>query len=524
MVSSHASKLEELARAGSLLTRELDFKTLLSVLVEQTLDITASDLAVLYLYLDPEKRESDAFLSYRRGRWSAAERISKTSELITFIRESSEAVVLTERRQSPFADLFLDPEMQSGIALPLYTPKAAIGVLILNSHKPFFYNRERFNFLNSFTKLAGGMLHSSRLFQELKDYLKKIEELERYQENVFTSMTNLLITTDREGRIHYFNSAAGERLGLNSEKIDATLGEAFKGSLDRKILKAFDTSKDTGKEVLGVEGIYKAAEKEMDFSLNVSPLKGKRGQYQGLTILITDQTRERELQASMEKVVEERRVIKDMFSSYLSKDIVQTLMDSPELVRPGGGKKEATIFFADIRGYTSFSEGKDPEYIIEVLNEYFSEAVEIVIKYNGYIDKFIGDCIMAAWGVPLQTVEEDAVRAVSCALEIQGLVAAKERHFFKGRASKLKVGIGMHTGPLVAGNLGSSRRMDYTVIGDTVNIAARLEGIAEANEVIITQATCNYLGDKFKLEKRQPVRVKGKSEPIPIYRVKQKVS
>ena len=82
----------------------------------------------------------------------------------------------------------------------------------------------------------------------------------------------------------------------------------------------------------------------------------------------------------------------------------------------------------------------------------------------------------------------------------------------------------MHTGPLVAGNLGSARRMDYTVIGDTVNIAARLEGVAAANEVIITQNTCNYLGDKFKLEKRQPVMVKGKSKPIPIYRVKQKVS
>jgi len=221
----------------------------------------------------------------------------------------------------------------------------------------------------------------------------------------------------------------------------------------------------------------------------------------------------------MEQVVEERRIIKDMFARYLSTEIVSRLVDSPGLVKPGGDKKVATIFFADIRGYTSFSEGREPEYIIEVLNEYFSEAVEVVIRHKGYIDKFIGDCIMAAWGVPLQSEKEDAIQAVSCALEIQELVHSRQRSFFHGAASKLKIGIGMHTGPIVAGNLGSSRRMNYTVIGDTVNVAARLEGVAKADEVIITQDTCDHIGDHFKLEKRKPVKVKGKVQPIPIYRV-----
>lgn len=225
----------------------------------------------------------------------------------------------------------------------------------------------------------------------------------------------------------------------------------------------------------------------------------------------------------MEVAVEERRAIKDMFSRYMSTEVVRSLMEAPELVKPGGDKKNATVFFADIRGYTSFSEGQEPEYIIEILNEYFSEAVEHVVESGGYIDKFIGDCIMAVWGVPLVSEEKDAINAVACALEIQQLIRSSTRRFWQKEASKLKVGIGINTGPLVAGNLGSQRRMDYSVIGDTVNLAARLEGVAKADEVIITQTTREYLGDHFKLEKRPAVRVKGKADPIQIYNVLKRV-
>jgi class 3 adenylate cyclase len=195
-------------------------------------------------------------------------------------------------------------------------------------------------------------------------------------------------------------------------------------------------------------------------------------------------------------------------------------MENPELVKPGGDKKTATVFFADITGYTAFSEGKDPQYIIGVLNEFFNEAVEIVINNNGYIDKFIGDCIMAAWGVPMKTEAEDAILAVTSALQIHELVRSAKRSFFRGEASKLKISVGMSSGPLVAGNVGSSRRMDYTVLGDTVNTAARLESVAVAEEIIITQFTRDLIGDRFKLEERKPVKVKGKEKPLVIFNVK----
>lgn len=516
--------LDELVRASALMADEGDFKSLISVLVEQSLDITRSDMAVLYLYRDSEVKKSDLTLMYKRGAFEAPETLSHDSELIEFFNECAKAVVLQERSSKGeefFDDLFLHPMMNSGIALPLNTVKSRIAVLILNSRQELFYNSNSFNFLDSFTKQASGMLQNSKLYKELKDYVKQVEDLQQYQKNIFESMTNILITTDKDNRIEYFNHMAEESMGMDESALGVPVDQYFKKALSRKVLNAILNAAKNGTEVPGMEGIFKKSgeSQDMDFSLNVSTLKGVRGKHKGLTLLFSDQTREQELKASIEIATEDRRVIKDMFARYLSNDIVQNLMDSPEMVKPGGGTKHATVFFADIRGYTSFSENKSPEYIIEVLNEYFTEAVEIVIKYGGYIDKFIGDCIMAAWGVPMVNEQEDAIKAVSCAVEIQNLVKAKDRQFFKGRASKLTVGFGMHTGDLVAGNLGSSRRMDYTVIGDTVNLAARLEGVSEAGEIIITEDTRLHLDERFIIEPRDAVKVKGKVKPIQIYNV-----
>ena len=362
-------------------------------------------------------------------------------------------------------------------------------------------------------------MHNSVLYNQLKDYVRQIESMQRYQENIFSSMSDLLITTNSDGTIHYFNEAAARKLFLEEKHIGTDIEAFFNKKITKRVLNTIETAEAEGKTILGIEGILKNGTENIDYSLNISPLRGKRGRHEGLTLIFKDQSAETEMKNQMNIAIEERRLIKDMFSRYLSNDIINHLMEQPELVRPGGSKKNATVFFADIRGYTAFSETQEPENIIDILNEYFREAVELVIEHGGYIDKFIGDCIMAAWGVPLSNEQEDAIKAVRCAVAIQQLVASKQRKFFKGAAESLKIGIGMHTGPLVAGNLGSSRRMDYSMIGDTVNLAARLEGVAGPDEIIITDKTKAMLDGSFFLERRTPVKVKGKKEAIEIYNV-----
>lgn len=515
------SVMDSIIKASGLLTRDMNYNNLVSVLVEQSLDVTRADLSVFYGY-----RENQLQSLYKRGRWEVAQEISLQTPFVEFMEESREAVVVMRRsRNIHFPGLFLHDEMKSAIALPVFTPDSKSGILILNSRQNNYFDNNRFQFLDSLSKLAAGMLNNARLFNSMKESYKKIESLERYQEGIFTSMTDLLLTLDSDGMLYYANRAARESFQFDENFYGKSYSELFKGKLSAQILKNIQKSMDEGSDYPGLNGIYRDRPRslEMDFKLNVSPLKGVRGKRLGTILIFTDETRERELKKKMDIATEERRQIKDMFARYLSKDLVNNLIESPELVKPGGAEKQATVFFADIRGYTSFSEGKDPAYIIQILNEYFNEAVEKVISNKGYIDKFIGDCIMAAWGVPMTTEEEDARNAVTCALEIQSLIKSKERHFFRGKAEGLKVGIGMHTGYLVAGNLGSSRRMDYTIIGDTVNVAARLEGVAQAGEVIITKSTRDMLGDHFRLEERTPVKVKGKKAPIPIYNVLERI-
>ena len=517
------SAIQELVRVSSLLAADQSRTSLISTLVEQAQDISKSEIGALYAYPAETTRPESLKMVFKRGKYNVPHSLKTDSDFIQFVEDCREVIVVHSKNDPFFTEGLLNENMNSSIILPLTASKKKIGILILNSRKNDFYGKSRLHFLDAFTKLSAGIVHNAELLLEIKQRLKEIEALQRYQDSIFSSMTNLLITTDEKGNIQYFNQAAEERLRIENS-IGENIETYFKKPLTRKVINQIKKSSENHREILGLEGIYTGEDFDMDFSLNISPLKGRLGKHEGLILLFTDQSREEELKQKMDVAVEERRVIKDMFARYMSADVLKNLMASPEQIQLGGDRKDATIFFADIRGYTSFSEGKEPEYVIEVLNEYFSEAVEIVIKYNGYIDKFIGDCIMAAWGVPVVNPDKDAISGVSCAVEIQELVKSKNRKFFKGNASHLKVGIGMHSGPLISGNLGSSRRMDYSVIGDTVNIAARLEGVAGAGEVIITEQTRDLIGDRFKLRELTPVKVKGKDKPLHIFQVLKQVS
>jgi class 3 adenylate cyclase/PAS domain-containing protein len=528
---------DDLVRAGALLARERNFKDLVSIFVEQAQDISHVDLAAFYILKDPDDRKSDFKLSFKRGRYSVPETISGSSELIRFLRECREALIFnnkpTKSQPGPvpglavptraggdfLKEVLIHPDMKSGMALPIISPPREIGILFTASLKPCFFNRRRFHFLDSYTKLAAGAMQTLLLFEETRESSKKIDSLERYQDNIFNSMTNMIVTTDAAGYIYYFNEAAAQSMNLKEEDINRSLENTFKNSLSAKTLRTIVQSLNEGNEILGLEGIYRSGEKELDYSLNVTPLKTPRGKKEGLTLLFTNQTREKELKQTVQVVSEERRVIKDMFARYMSQEVMASLMESPDNVKLGGDKRDATVFFADIRGYTSFSEKQDPANIVDILNEYFTEAVEHVLQYKGYIDKYIGDCIMAVWGVPMMHGKEDAINAVSCAIAIQELIRSTKRKIFRREAKNLRVGIGINTGPLVAGNLGSIQRMDYSVIGDTVNLAARLEGAAGPDEIIISQSTRDQLGEGFQLEKRDSIQVKGKIKPIQIYNV-----
>jgi adenylate cyclase len=220
------------------------------------------------------------------------------------------------------------------------------------------------------------------------------------------------------------------------------------------------------------------------------------------------------------KKVEQEIVTRERFSRLLSPNVAEQVISGQLEVKQGGVLvPECTVFNSDIRGFTRMSEGTSAEAMVDLLNEYFEQMVDTIFKYEGTLDKFMGDGIMAFWGAPA-THPDDPIRSVQCALDQMEALGKFNRKRVEGGQPALAVGMGLHTGPLVAGYVGSSKAMSYTVIGDTVNTSARLCGAALAGQVIVSEYTLARLGPRFEVEELPAAHLKGKEKPLRIFNVK----
>jgi class 3 adenylate cyclase len=206
------------------------------------------------------------------------------------------------------------------------------------------------------------------------------------------------------------------------------------------------------------------------------------------------ETMARELAASEVKIVEETR-IRSALSRYLSSDVVDLIVADPGKLKLGGERRQVTVLFADVCGFTRLSETLPPETIVALLNELFTFATEIVQKRGGIIDKFIGDSVMAVWGTP-EGHPDDALRAVQAAEDLRRWLDTGNRRWRQKWGVEVNLAIGIHSGLAVAGNVGSDKRMEYTVIGDAVNVAARLESMAQPGQILVSEATRALLGEE----------------------------
>ncbi len=214
----------------------------------------------------------------------------------------------------------------------------------------------------------------------------------------------------------------------------------------------------------------------------------------------------------------QRRFIKSVFSHYLSPQVIEKIVENPELLKLGGEKREVTSFFSDVAGFTSISEKLSPEELVSFLNQYLSEMTDIILEEGGTLDKYEGDAIIAFWNAPLDQPDH-ARRACRAALRCQARLAELQPHFQALVGKPVRARIGLNSGPAVVGNMGSSRRFDYTAMGDTINLASRLEGAAKAYRVsiLIGQNTWSLVKEYFLARQVDLIRVVGKTEPVAVY-------
>jgi adenylate cyclase len=217
----------------------------------------------------------------------------------------------------------------------------------------------------------------------------------------------------------------------------------------------------------------------------------------------------------------EKRQVKKLFSRYVSKDVYDQLVANPSLAALGGARRHMTVLFSDIRGFTTMSEKGTPEDVVKQLNELFTRMVAVVFKHRGTVDKFVGDMIMALYGAPLDD-EDHAEHAVQTALAMIATLGEMNEQWAREGRPQLGIGIGINTGDMIAGNVGSEAIMSYTVIGDAVNLGARLESLNKdyGTRIIISQATRERLKGRYDIHPLGDVIVKGKSLPVAIFEVR----
>ncbi len=216
------------------------------------------------------------------------------------------------------------------------------------------------------------------------------------------------------------------------------------------------------------------------------------------------------------KKIEAESVTRAQFQRLLSPNLVDQIVTGQLQLDQGGTKRDVTMLFADIRGFTAMSERHAPEEMVKTLNEYFELMVDILFRHGGTLDKYVGDEVIGLFGAPV-ALPDAPERAVRCGLEMQRALEEFNRVRQSKALEPIHVGIGINSGPVIAGAIGSSRTLQYTVIGDPVNIASRLCSVAKAGEVIISEYTMQQLGEQFITEPREPVHVKGKSAALQIW-------
>ena len=367
------------------------------------------------------------------------------------------------------------------------------------------FNRHDLEFMRAFNIQAGVALQNAKLFETVR-------QQEQMQRDILRSLSNGVISTDKNGKIIATNECARELLGL-------TEAEVTEGRLvtDLIHLKQGDFSGWFEAAIHPVE-----AKDRQQYYPDLTLLSGASEEPQSINLSINSMLdvknpeKVRGVLVVMEDISGEKEV-KNLIYRYMTPEVAEQLLASGD-IGLGGKRKHVTVLFSDIRSYTTLTEKLQAEEVVTMLNEYFEEMVDIVLHYKGTLDKYIGDALMAVFGSPAP-LEDHPWMAMQAAVEMRyRLVEFNQARVDKG-LMPISIGMGLHSDEVVSGNIGSSKRMELTSIGDGVNLASRLEGASKqyGTDLIISENTYCQYADKVIVRELDFITVKGKSKPVRIY-------
>jgi adenylate cyclase len=554
-----------LLRATQTLGQSLDLEATLQIVMEQARTLMQADRSTLFL-LRKEMGELWTKVATADDNQLIEIRIPANRGIAGYVASTGQALNIPDAYQDPRFDPTTDNKTgyvtRNILCLPVFnSANELIGVTQLINKDQGSFTASDEEFMRAFNIQAGIALENARLFENVL--------LERqYQKDILQSLSDAVISTDMQGQIVTINDAALELLGCPLKESNRTINKLLwkENLIGRKVwdvvpienlqMRLEDSLKCASRYyvpeqnlVVGIHELNKdqnrfsgkknqkfilavrdrqnpqiffpwnqpltpqsellsadvVQELERSINLTINPLTNPEGGVRGGLVVLEDISREKRLKSTMYR--------------YLTPHVAEQVMALGDDSLMVGERKEVTILFSDIRGYTTLTENLGAAEVVSLLNQYFETMVESVFQYEGTLDKFIGDALMAVFGAPLPLTENHAWRAIQSALDMrQRLEEFNQRRIFQSQP-KIHIGIGISSGEVVSGNIGSRKRMDYTVIGDGVNLSSRLEGVTKEYgcDIVISEYTYNLCRDRLWVRQLDRIRVKGKHQAVDIY-------
>jgi len=498
--------LEALARIGGVVNSSLEINEVLRIVMDTIIRLTGAERGFLML------RDEQGELRIRIARnWEqeslASNDLTVSRTIIERVLQTGESVLTTNAQEDPRfggQESVIAYNLRSILCVPLKLKGKITGVIYTDNRiRSGIFTEDERNLLNAFADQAAVAIENARLFESVRRTLAEVTELKNLMDNVFASIASGVITADVEEKIMLCNRAAAAILGAHPESLIGKHMDALQ-PLARPLRPQIERVLQSDRPLVGLELNPVLPQRgRVYLRLNLSPLKDAEQSTQGVAIVVDDLTEQRRLEA-----------MRRMFERMVSPAVIDQL--NPDQLQLGGRRTEITTLFADIRGFTHFSEALEPEALFHVLNRYLAAAAEAVLAEEGTIDKFMGDAVMAFFNAPIPQPDH-TLRAVRAALGIRD--AIQRLHAELPVEKHLAFGVGIHFGEALLGLIGTEQRLEYTAIGDSVNTAKRIQENSAAKQILISQSAYDLIREHVEVREVEPIHAKGKSQPLRVFEV-----
>ncbi len=499
--------LRALADIGQVVNSSLELSAVLRIVMDTIIRLTGAERGFLML------RDTNGKLTIRIARNWEQETIPETDfeisrTVINRVAEEGHPIITTNAQEDPRfggQDSIIAYSLRSILCVPLKVKDEITGVIYADNRirTGLFTERER-DLLAAFANQAATAIENARLFESVRQTLAEVTELKNLMDNVFASIASGVITTDVQHKITLINRAAERILARDARKVLQHRLEESLPELAIALREPIQTVQQANQTIIGMEVSPTLPQRgPVHLRFNFAPLKDAQQSTQGVAIVLDDITERKRLEA-------QRR----LFERMVSPAVIEQL--NPDELHLGGERVEITALFADIRGFTSFSETISPEELVAILNRYLALAADAILTHEGTIDKFMGDSVMAWFNAPIPQPDH-TLRAVRAALGMRDAIQQLHRELPPER--RLNFGVGIHFGDAVLGLVGTEKRLEYTAIGDSVNTAKRIQENAAANQILISDTAYQYVKEAIEVRPSPPIHAKGKSHPLIVHEV-----